>query len=147
MSSSNNSKSDLISVVIPLHNEALNVKLMGLALTKALKDLNYEILFVNDGSTDDTSIQLKRLNKKSVIVIELDKNYGQSSAIAAGIDFSRGNYIVTLDGDLQNDPYDIPWMLEILKNKNLDIIAGFRKVRKDPFFKKIPSIIANYIIQ
>jgi glycosyltransferase involved in cell wall biosynthesis len=147
LSSSSNSKSDLISVVIPLHNEALNVKLMGLALTKALKDLNYEILFVNDGSTDDTSNQLKKLNEKSVTVIELDKNYGQSSAIAAGIDFSKGNYIVTLDGDLQNDPYDIPWMLEILKNKSLDLIAGFRKERKDPFFKKIPSIIANYIIQ
>ena len=147
MSSSSNSKSDLISVVIPLHNEALNVKLMGLALTKALKDLNYEVLFVNDGSTDDTSNQLKKLNEKSVTVIELDKNYGQSSAIAAGIDFSKGNYIVTMDGDLQNDPYDIPWMLEILKNKSLDLIAGFRKERKDPFFKKIPSIIANYIIQ
>ena len=83
MSSSSNSKSDLISVVIPLHNEALNVKLMVLTLTKALKDLNYEILFVNDGSTDDTSNQLKKLNGKSVTIIELDKNYGQSSAIAA----------------------------------------------------------------
>ena len=136
MSSSSNSKSDLVSIVIPLHNEALNVKLMVLTLTKALKDLNYEILFVNDGSTDDTSNQLKKLNGKSVTVIELDKNYGQSSAIAAGIDFSKGNYIVTIDGDLQNDPHDIPWMLDILKNKSLDLIAGFRKERKDPFFKK-----------
>ena len=146
MSSPSNSKSDLISVVIPLHNEALNVKSMGLALTKALKDLNYEILFVNDGSTDDTSNQLKKLNEKSVTVIELDKNYGQSSAIAAGIDFSKGNYIVTMDGDLQNDPRDIPNLIEKI-NEGFDVVSGWRKIRSDKKLTRIfPSKIANIII-
>ena len=147
MSQSNNSKNQLISIVIPLYNEAKNVKLISNALEEALKDYKFEILLVNDGSTDETSNQLKKLNKKSTITIELDKNYGQSSALAAGIDFAKGNYIVTMDGDLQNDPMDIPWMLEIIKNEKLDLITGFRIDRKDSFLKKISSRFGNHIIR
>ena len=117
MDQSDKSKNHLISIVIPLYNEAQNVKLITNALEEALEDYEFEILLVNDGSTDETSNQLKKLNKKFTITIELDKNYGQSSALAAGIDFAKGDYIVTMDGDLQNDPLDIPWMLEIIKNE------------------------------
>ena len=123
------------------------MKLITNAIEEALKDYEFEILLVNDGSTDETSSQLKKLNKKFTIAIELDKNYGQSSALAAGIDFAQGDYIVTMDGDLQNDPLDIPWMLEIMKNEKLDLITGFRIDRKDSILKKISSKIGNHIIQ
>ena len=94
------------------------------AIHNALKGFKYELLLVNDGSTDGTGMQLKKLKHPNLIVIELEKNYGQSLALAAGIDTAKGDYIVTMDGDLQNDPRDIPWMLEKAKDENWDLVTG-----------------------
>ena len=136
-----------ISIIVPLYNEADNVRILNEAIHKALKGFKYELLLVNDGSTDRTGIQLKKLKHPNIIVIELQKNYGQSLALSAGIDISKGDYIVTMDGDLQNDPKDIPWMLEKAKNEKWDLVSGIRTNRKDSFFKKIPSKVANLIIR
>ncbi|MAH20117.1 MAG: glycosyltransferase, partial [Flavobacteriaceae bacterium] len=109
-----------ISIVVPLYNEADNVRMVNEAIHNAMGGLKYELIFVNDGSTDRTAVQLKKLKHQSLIVIELQKNYGQSLAISAGIDIAKGDYIVTMDGDLQNDPRDIPLMLEKAKNEKWD---------------------------
>jgi glycosyltransferase involved in cell wall biosynthesis len=137
----------LISIVVPLYNEAGNVGILNEAIHNALKGFKYELLLVNDGSTDGTGMQLKKLKHPNLIVIELEKNYGQSLALAAGIDTAKGDYIVTMDGDLQNDPRDIPWMLEKAKDENWDLVTGIRSDRKDSILKTIPSTVANRIIR
>jgi glycosyltransferase involved in cell wall biosynthesis len=137
----------LISLVVPLYNEAQNVIPLVKAINRALKDYTFELILVNDGSTDDTQQQLKQQLQSNCIAIELDKNYGQSLALAAGIDHAKGDYIVTMDGDLQNDPNDIPIMLNTAKDEHWDIVGGIRVNRKDPFHKTLPSKIANYIIR
>ena len=137
----------LISLVIPLYNEEKNIIPLVSKIETALKDYNYEIILVNDGSTDNTQTQLQRLNHANAIIIELQKNYGQSIALAAGIDHAQGEYIVTLDGDLQNNPNDIPMMLQKAKSEHWDLVAGIRTNRKDSLLKTTPSKIANYIIR
>jgi len=137
----------LLSLVIPLYNEAQNVAPLLAAIDDALKEFTYEIILVDDGSTDDTLKQLQQLFHPNCILIELDKNYGQSVALAAGIDHAQGEYIVTMDGDLQNNPNDIPMMLQKAKNEQWDLVAGIRTNRKDSLFKTIPSKIANDIIR
>ena len=137
----------LISLVIPLYNEEQNVRALASSVIDALEGYNYEIILVNDGSSDDTQLQLEELKHSGLMSIELEKNYGQSIALAAGIDHAKGDFIVTLDGDLQNDPNDIPMMLEKAKNEDWDLVAGIRDNRKDSLLKIIPSKIANYIIR
>ncbi len=137
----------LISLVIPVHNEEKNITPLVSKIDAALKDYNYEIILINDGSTDNTQTQLQQLNHANVIIIELQKNYGQSIALAAGIDHAQGEYIVTLDGDLQNNPKDIPMMLQKAKSEQWDLVAGIRTNRKDSLLKTIPSKIANDIIR
>jgi glycosyltransferase involved in cell wall biosynthesis len=136
-----------LSVVISVFNEEDNVKPLAEQLLKSLKGYEFEIIFVDDGSKDQTIPNIKSLNEPHVHLIELQKNYGQSSALAAGIDYAHGEYIVTMDGDLQNDPADIPMMVEKLIAENWDVIAGIRKNRQDNFVRKIPSKIANWIIR
>ena len=137
-----------LSVIIPVMNEEDNVEPMAKAVADALREYDYELIFVDDGSMDATKRRIKELLNERITLIELRKNYGQSTAIAAGIDHSTGQYIAMLDGDLQNDPYDIPMMLEKLKSEDWDVVAGNRKNRKDgTFFRKIPSRIANAIIR
>lgn len=137
----------LLSLVIPLYNEAQNVAPLVAAIDHALNGFNYELILVDDGSTDDTFKELHQLAHPNCIRIQLDKNYGQSVALAAGIDQAQGEYIITLDGDLQNDPADIPMMLQKAKNEDWDVVAGIRIQRKDPILKIIPSKIANFIIR
>lgn len=137
----------LLSLVIPLYNETQNVAPLVAAIDHALKEFTYELILVDDGSTDDTFKELHQLPHPNCIRIQLDKNYGQSVALAAGINQAQGEYIVTLDGDLQNDPADIPMMLEIAKNEHWDVVAGIRTNRKDPILKIMPSKIANFIIR
>ncbi len=137
----------LLSLVIPLYNEAQNVAPLVVAIDHALKEFTYELILVDDGSTDDTFKELQQLPHPNCIRIQLDKNYGQSVALAAGIDHAQGEYIITLDGDLQNDPNDIPMMLQKAKNEHWDVVAGIRTNRKDSLIKTIPSKIANYIIR
>jgi glycosyltransferase involved in cell wall biosynthesis len=138
-----------LSVVIPLYNEEENIQLLHERLRKALDPLaqEYEILFVDDGSTDRSLSLLEKIqaDDKRVIVLSLRRNFGQTAAFAAGFDFARGDVVVTMDGDLQNDPTDIPKLLEMIKDN--DLVSGWRKQRKDPFFtRRLPSIIANWLI-
>jgi len=110
--------------------------------------IDYEIVLVDDGSTDKTKQQVLNYSDDRTMLIELRKNYGQSTAMTAGIDYSTGRYIALLDGDLQNDPSDIPGMLDLLKREDWDVVAGNRKDRKDGFFlRKIPSRLANSLIR
>ena len=139
-----------ISVVIPMRNESPNVAQLYRELTDTLEGFGrpYEILLVDDGSTDDTFAQLAALQARDarLCVIRFRRNFGQTAAFAAGFARARGRYIVTSDGDLQNDPRDIPGMIEQAE-RGPDIVAGWRKDRKDPFInRRLPSMIANWII-
>lgn len=137
-----------ISLVIAVMNEEDNVLPLIGQISEALKSEDYEVIFVDDGSTDSTIQRIVSAGNSHVKVVEFMKNFGQSSAMQAGIDTARGDYIVTLDGDLQNDPSDIPHMIEVLENENVDLVAGERVNRKDgALIRKIPSKIANIIIR
>ena len=137
-----------LSVVITVMNEEENIGPLVDAIQRDLKDLDYEVIFVDDGSTDGTGRRIKEVMNDRIILVELRKNYGQSTAMTAGIDYSSGKYVALLDGDLQNDPSDIPMMLDKLVAEDWDVVAGNRKNRKDgTFLRKIPSKIANAIIR
>jgi glycosyltransferase involved in cell wall biosynthesis len=140
-----------ISIVIPMRNESPNVDAVYRELTATLAAFGrpYEILFVDDGSADDTFDLLSgiQLQDPRVRVIRFRRNFGQTAAFAAGFDHARGRYIVTADGDRQNDPADIPSMVEMVEQQRLDIVCGWRKNRKDAFVnRRLPSMIANAII-
>jgi glycosyltransferase involved in cell wall biosynthesis len=137
-----------ISIIIPVYNEEENIVPLTEELHKVLQGYDFEIIFVDDGSVDRTAEKIQSLKKKNITLIEFTKNFGQSLAMAAGIDYAKGEFIVTMDGDLQNDPADIPEMLKKLKEEGWDMVAGYRQKRKDPFFSRIlPSQIANFIIR
>jgi glycosyltransferase involved in cell wall biosynthesis len=140
-----------ISVVIPMRNEAPNVDAVYRELTATLTAFgrSYELVVVDDGSTDETFDLLAALQAKDgrLRVIRFRRNFGQTAAFAAGFHYARGACIITSDGDRQNDPADIPAMVEMLESKNLDIVCGWRKDRKDAFInRRLPSMIANAII-
>lgn len=141
---------EMISVIIPVFNEERNVlplcqKIM-VSMERTSRD--YEIIFIDDGSSDNTMGQLRQISKKDPRVkgLSLSRNFGQTAALSAGIDHSNGNIIIPMDGDLQNDPEDIPLLLEKIE-EGYDVVSGWRKDRKDPFFtRRLPSILANKII-
>jgi glycosyltransferase involved in cell wall biosynthesis len=137
-----------LSVVITVLNERENIHPLILAIREALVDIDYEVVFVDDGSDDGTQKEIRRDSDDRITLVELRKNYGQSTAMTAGIDHSTGTYIALLDGDLQNDPTDIPFMLQKMKDEDWDVVAGNRKNRQDGMFlRKIPSKIANALIR
>ena len=137
-----------LSLVICVYNEEDNVLPLAEQIKSALADYDFEAIFVDDGSTDKTRQRIKEIKDDRFVLAELRKNYGQSSALQAGIDLAQGEYIVTLDGDLQNDPMDIPLMLEKSITEDVDVVAGIRANRQDGvFLRKIPSKIANAIIR
>lgn len=136
-----------LSVIIPVYNEEDNVALLTERIDNALKGFQYEIIFIDDFSTDNTRVNILKMNLPHVTLIQLRKNYGQSLALSAGIDTAKGDYIITMDGDLQNDPTDIPAMLQKLKTEDWDVVTGIRAKRKDNFVRTIPSKIANFIIR
>lgn len=137
-----------LSVVIPIMNEAANIKPLFQALREALIDIDYELLLVDDGSTDQTVAVIKDEADERTKLIIFNRNYGQTTAMAAGIDAAEYDLIVTLDGDLQNDPVNIPMMMEKLVAEGWDVVAGRRLKRQDGFIlRKIPSKIANWIIR
>jgi len=141
-------KQPKLSVIICVFNEEQNIKPLNKWINEALTGLDYEIVDVDDGATDSTLNEIKALNDEKVVLVELRKNFGQSSALYAGIEQAKGEFIVTMDGDLQNDPTDIPMMLEMAEAEEWDLIAGIRKNRQDGMFlRKKPSKIANKIIQ
>lgn len=137
----------LLSIVIPMYNEEDNAKPLTEKIDEALDGYDYEIIYVDDFSTDNTKKNIIALNNPRVALIELRKNYGQSLALAAGIDYAKGEYIITLDGDLQNDPSDIPSMLEKAKSEDWDVVTGIRAKRKDNIIRTLPSKIANFLIR
>ncbi len=140
----------MISVVIPLYNEEENIKPLVNELNDVIKDIDgkAEIVFVDDGSIDNTvSVLEKELRKYDLKfkIVKLRRNFGQTAAIMAGFDNAEGDIIITMDGDLQNDPKDIKKILQYMDE--YDVVSGWRKNRKDPFFTRVlPSKIANFII-
>ena len=139
-----------LSLVIPLYNEVESVRPLQIAIRDALgsKRWQYETVFVDDGSNDGTLAEVYELasNDPTLRVIELGKNFGQTTALLAGIEAARGAVIVTLDGDLQNDPKDIPRMVEKVES-GYDVVIGWRRNRQDPIIsRKLPSRIANWVI-
>lgn len=137
----------LLSLVVPVFNEEENIPLLTERISTALSDYTFELIYVDDCSTDGTRKAIKKLNNAKVVLVELKKNYGQSLAMAAGFEVAAGDYVVTLDGDLQNDPNDIPAMLEKLVEEDWDVVTGIRQKRQDSKLKTIPSRIANLIIR
>ncbi len=137
----------LLSIIIPVYNEEGNISLLTKAIEDALVGYNYEIIYIDDFSTDNTRNEVKEMKNPKVVLIEMKKNYGQSSAIMAGIDYAKGDYIITMDGDLQNDPSDIPMMLDLMQKEDWDVVTGIRQKRKDSFIRTFPSKVANYIIK
>ena len=123
-----------------MRNESPNVEGLYRDLTSSLTAFgrSYELLAIDDGSTDETFDQLCRIQATDprVRVIRFRRNFGQTAAFAAGFAHARGRYIVTSDGDRQNDPADIPGMVQMLEQQNLDIVCGWRKDRKDPFLSR-----------
>jgi len=137
-----------LSVVIPVMNEEDNIAPLFEAVRKALKGIDYELIVVDDGSTDRTVERMKELADERTRIIVFNRNFGQTTAMAAGIEEAQGDLIATLDGDLQNDPADIPMMIAKLETGGWDLVAGRRAKRKDGMFlRKIPSKIANAIIR
>jgi glycosyltransferase involved in cell wall biosynthesis len=138
-----------ISVVIPLRDEEDNVVPLHGELTDVLDQIgvSYEVILVDDGSADRTFDRLAEIQRRDpkVRLIRFTRNFGQTAAFAAGFAEARGQYIVTLDGDLQNDPRDIPEMLVLARRK--DIVSGWRRKRKDNFFTRyVPSALANWLL-
>jgi len=140
----------LVSVIVPVFNEFENVELMYQEIVEAMEptDRPFELVLVDDGSRDGTTDRLKSIAKEDerVKLVLFRRNYGQTAAMHAGIQNANGDYLVTIDGDLQNDPRDIPMMLEKL-DEGYDLVHGWRKDRKDHLLsRKVPSKIANWII-
>ena len=139
-----------LSIIVPLYNEEESVHPLYEAITRSVETLalDYEIIFVDDGSVDDTFKIAAELaaSDKRLKVIKFRKNYGQTPAMAAGIDYASGKILITMDGDLQNDPDDIPAFMDKINEGN-DIVVGWRHKRQDKLItRKIPSVIANWII-
>ncbi len=139
-----------LSVVVPVYNEEENVIELARSISAALRDTEWtcEIIFVDDGSTDATFQRLASETgcETALRVIKLRRNFGQTPAMQAGIDAARGKYIATLDGDLQNDPQDIPRLIKKLE-EGYDLVAGWRQQRQDKFWtRRLPSMIANRVI-
>ncbi|RLE04326.1 MAG: glycosyltransferase [Candidatus Aminicenantes bacterium] len=149
--SDNSQTGPQISVVVPFYNEEANVEELYRRLKKVLDKLKrtYELIFIDDGSTDKTPEILQKIYEKDELVkiIRLRKNFGQTAALQAGFDFAQGEIIISMDGDLQHDPEDIPLFLAKM-NEGYDVVSGWRKKRVDNLFlRRIPSLVANRIMK
>jgi glycosyltransferase involved in cell wall biosynthesis len=137
------------SIVIPLYNEEESVEALYREVEAAASDLSddYEILLVDDGSSDATPEKLRQLAARDprVKVVRFRRNYGQTAALQAGFDHARGRIVITLDGDLQNDPRDFRLLLAEIE-QGYDVVCGWRKDRQDHISRRIPSIVANWLI-
>ena len=140
-----------LSVVIPVYNEVENLPLLHEELVLSLNklSLSYEIVYIDDGSEDDSFSALEHIYQnyqEHVHVIRFRKNFGQTAAISAGFDYAKGDIVITMDADLQNDPGDIPLLIKKI-NEGYDLVNGWRYDRKDPFInRRLPSILANKTI-
>jgi glycosyltransferase involved in cell wall biosynthesis len=140
-----------LSIVVPVYNEEANLESLVHRIVGAIQPLGipFEVIIVDDGSTDRTLALLRELlpDTPELVVVGLRRNFGQTLALQAGFDRARGDVIVTMDGDLQNDPADIPRLLEPLA-RGADVVSGWRKSRKDMLLlRKIPSWVANRLIR
>ena len=140
----------ILSIVVPVYNEEDNVRPLFEKIQTVCEAIGdaYEVIFVDDGSKDKTFAVLSELSKQApqLAVLQFEKNAGQTAAMAAGFEFARGQRIISMDGDLQNDPSDIPKLLEKL-DAGYDLVCGWRKARQDKFLtRRVPSIVANWII-
>lgn len=140
-----------VSVVVPVFNETDNVELLVRKLAETLPRLGraWEIVLVDDGSTDGSWEKMRALaqSQAGLRVIRLRRNFGQTAAMSAGFDHAQGRIIVTLDADLQNDPEDIPMLVDTLEKEGLDVVSGWRQDRKDTFInRRLPSMLANALI-
>ncbi|MDA8172722.1 MAG: glycosyltransferase family 2 protein [Nitrospiraceae bacterium] len=139
-----------LSVIIPVYNEQENIRPLYDALKPVLEAMGvgYEIIFVDDGSTDGTAAAIEGLaSDPNVRALEFRRNFGQTAAFAAGFDHAEGEVIITMDGDLQNDPIDIPKLFDMVRNGKYDLVSGWRKNRQDSFLnRKLPSMLANWLI-
>ena len=140
----------VLSVIVPIYNEEESTPVLFESIASACESLgeSYEIIFIDDGSADETPCLLEQLHREHscVRVIEFRKNYGQTLAMAAGFRAARGEFIVSMDGDLQNDPTDIPKLLNKLK-EGYGVVCGWRKDRKDKLIsRRVPSVVANWLI-
>lgn len=137
-----------LSIVIPLYNEEESLRELHAQIRAALQDfsLRYEFIFVDDGSTDGSMSELTRLheNDRAIRVFQFRKNYGKSAALAQGFSLARGEIIVTMDADLQDDPKEIPQLIEVI-NSGYDLVSGWKRHRKDPFIKCYTSKIFNWV--
>ncbi|MDQ6960150.1 MAG: glycosyltransferase family 2 protein, partial [Mariprofundaceae bacterium] len=141
---------ELISIVVPVYREEENIPLLVDEVAQALGDMDYELILVDDGSDDDTFARIEQAcsDDSHITGIQLRRNFGQTAAMSAGFEAVHGEYVVYMDGDLQTDPKDIPKLLERLKQDDLDLVNGWRKVRKDPgLTRNLPSRIANALIR
>ena len=139
-----------LSIVIPIYNEETNLPQLHEEITASCQNLNrsYEILFVDDGSQDNSLAVCKQLFEKDprIRIIQLRKNFGQTAALSAGFDHARGDIIITLDADLQNDPNDFGLLIEKIE-EGYDLVSGWRVKRKDRFItRRLPSMMANWLI-
>ncbi len=134
-----------ISIVIPVYNEADNIAPLGHSIINTMKEQHYEVIFVDDGSTDGSTEKLNDwcAGNTNFRTIHFKKNAGQTAAMDAGFRHARGKYVISMDADLQNDPADIPKLLE--KLNTYDMVCGWRKKRNDPWIKRISSTVANFI--
>lgn len=138
----------LLSIVVPVMNEEGNVQPLIARIAEALAQVEHELIFVDDGSNDRTVAEIERCATPNTRLLVLSRNYGQTTAMAAGVDAAQGELIVMLDGDLQNDPYDIPLMMDRMRDGNWDVVAGIRTNRQDGFLlRKLPSKLANCLIR
>lgn len=147
MNKLNTSSLPTLSVVVPLYNEEENVTLLIDRIHQALDGWAYELVLVDDFSTDNTRDLIVSKNDPKIVLVELRRNYGQSLALSAGFEVSRNELIVTIDGDLQNDPNDILKLVDSLLKQACDVVVGERVNRQDKSSKTIPSRIANFIIR
>ncbi|EKE02967.1 MAG: hypothetical protein ACD_20C00301G0013 [uncultured bacterium] len=139
-----------ISIAVPIFNEVENIKILAESLLRVLNSLDrsFEIIFIDDGSTDGSHLALKTLSEEfpNIKAVRFRRNFGQTAAMAAGFDYASGDIIITLDGDLQNDPEDIPRIITKLE-EGYDVVSGWRKNRQDDYItRKIPSMLANKLI-
>jgi glycosyltransferase involved in cell wall biosynthesis len=137
----------MLSIIIPAYNEEDNIEPVYRELKSVLSETGhpYEILFIDDGSTDQTFQKMKSIQimDDSVRIIKFRKNFGQSAALQAGFDFATGTIIITMDSDLQNDPHDIPALITKMEQEDFDVVCGWRYNRQDSAFKKLFSKMAN----
>jgi glycosyltransferase involved in cell wall biosynthesis len=138
-----------VSVVVPVLDEAESIAELAARITAVLDELGltFELVFVDDGSRDGTSGRVREVHQRDprVKLVRLRRNFGKAAALSAGFDFSRGGLIITMDGDLQDDPAEIPRLLEKLESEDLDLVSGWKRQRRDPAAKRLPSKLFNWV--